>query len=43
MPLPIMSHQRNRYRVHTVAGMKHLQQLRVAHEDFATPSDRTQA
>lgn len=43
MPLPIMSHQRNRYRVHMVAGMKHLQQLRVAHEDFATPSDRTQA
>jgi hypothetical protein len=43
MPLPIMSHQRNRYRVHVVAGVKHLQQLRVAHEDFATPSDRTQA
>jgi hypothetical protein len=43
MPLPIMSHQRNRYRVHVVAGMKHLQQLRVAYEDFATPSDRTQA
>lgn len=43
MPLPVMSHQRNRYRVHVVAGVKHLQQLRVAHEDFATPSDRMQA
>ena len=42
MPRPIMSHQRNRYRVHMVAGMKHLQQLRVAFEDFATPPDRTQ-
>jgi hypothetical protein len=42
MPRPIMSHQRNRYRVHVVAGMKHLQQLRVSHEDFATPPDRTQ-
>ena len=43
MPLPIMSHQRNRYRVHVVAGVKHLQQLRVAYEDFATPSDKMQA
>ena len=42
MPRPIMSHQRNRYRVVVVAGMKHLQQLRVAHEDFVTPPDRTQ-
>ena len=40
MPLPIMSHQRNRYRVHVVAGVKHLQQLRVAHEDFVHPSDK---
>ena len=43
MPLPIMSHQRNRYRVHVVAGVKHLKQLRVAYEDFATPSDKMQA
>ena len=43
MPLPIMSHQRNRYRVHVIAGVKHLQQLRVAYEDFAPPSDRMQA
>ena len=43
LPLPIMSHQRNRYCVQVVAGRKHLQQLRVAHEDyFAPPSGRTQ-
>ena len=41
LPLPIMSHQRNRYRVQVVAGVKHLQQLRVSHEDFfVTPSGR---
>jgi hypothetical protein len=40
LPLPIMSHQRNRYRVHVVAGRKHLQQLRVSFEDFVSPSDR---
>jgi hypothetical protein len=40
LPLPIMSHQRNRYRVQVVAGVKHLQQLRVSHEDFFTPSGR---
>jgi len=38
LPLPIMSHQRNRYRVQVVAGRKHLQQLRVSFEDFAPPS-----
>lgn len=43
MPRPIMSHQRNRYQVHVMAGLKHLQQLRVAHEDFAPPSDTMQA
>lgn len=40
LPLPIMSHQRNRYTVHTVAGKKHLQQHRVSYEDFYPPSDR---
>jgi hypothetical protein len=41
LPLPIMSHQRNRYRVQVVAGIKHLQQLRVSYEDFfVTPSGR---
>lgn len=34
MPVPVMSHQRNRYRVVVRAGVKYLQQLRVAHEDF---------
>jgi hypothetical protein len=41
LPLPIMSHQRNRYKVHIVAGVKHLQQLRVSYEDFfVSPSGR---
>jgi hypothetical protein len=41
LPLPIMSHQRNRYRVQIVAGVKHLQQLRVSHEDFfVSPSGK---
>jgi len=40
MPRPVMSHQRNRYKVHIVAGKKHLQQLRVSYEDFAPPSVR---
>ena len=40
MPRPIMSHQRNRYKVHIVAGKKQLQQVRVGYEDFAAPSDR---
>jgi hypothetical protein len=38
LPLPIMSHQRNRYRVQVVAGRKHLQQMRVSFEDFVPPS-----
>lgn len=41
LPFPIMSHQRNRYRVQVVAGIKYLQQLRVSYEDFfVTPSGR---
>ena len=43
LPLPIMSHQRNRYRVQVVAGVKHLQQLRVSFEDFSTPPGRMAA
>ena len=35
-----MSHQRNRSSVQVVAGKKHLQQLLVSYEDFATPSGR---
>jgi hypothetical protein len=42
MPLPIMSHQRNKYRVVLNGGLKHLEQLRVRHEDFASPSTREQ-
>ena len=37
MPLPVMSHQRNKYRVKISSGVKHLEQLRVRHEDFAPP------
>ena len=34
MPLPIVSHQRNRYSVVLRSGRKYLQQHRVAYEDF---------
>ena len=34
MPLPIMSHQRNRYSVVNSGGVKHLRQHRVAFEAF---------
>lgn len=34
MPLPIMSHQRNRYSVVNNGGVKHLRQHRVAFEAF---------
>jgi hypothetical protein len=37
MPLPVMSHQRNKYRVKISSGVKHLEQLRVRHEDFVSP------
>jgi hypothetical protein len=37
MPLPVMSHQRNKYRVRISNGIKHIEQLRVGHEDFASP------
>jgi len=37
MPLPVMSHQRNKYRVKISSGVKHLEQLRVRYEDFAPP------
>jgi len=42
MPLPIMSHQRNKYRVRISNGIKCLDQIRVRHEDFATPSTEEQ-
>jgi hypothetical protein len=38
MPVPSMSHQRNRYSVVNHGGIKHLKQHRVAFEDFQCPS-----
>jgi hypothetical protein len=38
MPLPIMSHQRNRYSVVNTSGHKYLRQHRVAFEGFHSPS-----
>ena len=38
MPLPTVSHQRNRYSVITHGGIKHLRQHRVGYEDFQRPS-----
>lgn len=38
MPVPSMSHQRNRYSVVTHGGLKHLKQHRVGYEDFQHPS-----
>ena len=32
--VPIMSHQRNRYAVDTISGVKHLRQLKVGVQDF---------
>jgi len=42
MPLPIMSHQRNKYTVLSAGGLKYLQQHRVSYEHFCSPSDTTQ-
>lgn len=42
MPLPIMSHQRNKYSVMTSGGFKYLQQHRVSYEHFQPPSAITQ-
>lgn len=40
MPVPSMSHQRNRYSVVTHSGLKHLKQHRVGWEDFQNPSSK---
>jgi hypothetical protein len=38
MPLPAVSHQRNRYQVVTIAGVKYIKQLKMEHvEDFHNP------
>ncbi len=42
MPLPIMSHERNKYSVYSSGGLKCLQQHRVSHEHFHPPSGTTQ-
>ena len=34
MPVPIMSHQRNRYTVDVISGVKHLRQVKVGVQDF---------
>jgi hypothetical protein len=38
MPVPSVSHQRNRYSVMSVGGIKHLRQHRIGFEDFHSPS-----
>ena len=38
MPVPSVSHQRNRYTVVNLNGVKHLKQQRVGYEDFQHPS-----
>lgn len=43
MPLPIMSHQRNKYAVRINCGMRQLTQVMVGYEDFATPSTKEQS
>jgi hypothetical protein len=40
MPVPAMSHQRNRYSVVCHNGIKHLRQHRVGWEDFQIPSGK---
>lgn len=40
MPVPAMSHQRNRYSVVVIGGFKHLKQHRVGFEDFHSPSGK---
>ena len=38
LPVPIMSHQRNKYEVYTNNGVRVIRQLRVGYEDFHMPS-----
>ncbi len=40
MPLPVMSHQRNKYEVRVSNGTRQIVQLRVGHEDFQPPSTK---
>ena len=34
MPVPIVSYQRNRYKVEVISGIKHIRQFRVRMSDF---------
>lgn len=34
MPVPIMSHQRNRYKVEVISGIKYIKQVNVGMLDF---------
>lgn len=34
MPVPIVSHQRNRYKIETISGIKYIKQLKVGMADF---------
>ena len=34
MPYPVVAHQRNKYSVHDVQGVKYIRQNRVAMQDF---------
>lgn len=43
MPLPIMSHQRNRYVVRNSGGYQQIMQVHVAYEDFHRPSTNDQS
>lgn len=43
MPVPSVSHQRNRYSVVVHGGVKHLKQHRVGMEDFCRPSSKEAA
>jgi hypothetical protein len=38
MPLPIMSHQRNKYDIYISNGIRCIRQLKVSYEDFCLPS-----
>ena len=40
LPIPVMSHQRNKYKIDRQYNVKCLRQLRVQHEDFVSPSSK---
>ena len=40
MPVPSVTHQRNKYTVVSHGGVKHLRQHRIGFEDFLPPSSK---